>query len=519
MTAFVSYARFGEDFLLWRMLRDVDVGTYFDVGACEPEFHSITKAFYERGWSGVNVEPVAKHCDELRRCRPRDVNLQIAIGAGEGEREFFAIEDTGLSTLDATIAKRHQSAGFRVRPARVAVRPLRDVWDEFVQGEVHFLKVDVEGAEAEVLAGAALERQRPWIIAVESTAPLTQIPTHAQWEPMLTAAAYRFIHADQVNRFYVAEEHVALAARLRAAEDSPRVVRAAELVALREDLPAAARFEPANIAFLGLDQAVPSLEQPTSQLCTESQLREPVYAAWCRVLAEPPAWHRKLWERAYVLQALALHGALAPGRRGLGFGCGREPLPAVMASRGCEVVATGLEAGDVGGKDETGRHERKLSALNEHGLCDPDLFRQRVSFRFEDMNRISRDLEGYDFVWSVCALEYLGSLRRGAEFVVNALRCLKPGGVAVHVTEFNLSSNYTTVEEPGFAIFRRCDVEALAAELARAGHWVAPLNFNPGTGPLDRYVDLPPYRPEPHLRLRQGGYVATSLGLIVRRLH
>jgi cyclopropane fatty-acyl-phospholipid synthase-like methyltransferase len=210
---------------------------------------------------------------------------------------------------------------------------------------------------------------------------------------------------------------------------------------------------------------------------------------------------------------------LEPGRRGLGFGCGREPLAAVMASRGCEIVATDLDATAAAGLGwiETDQHASALEDLNARGICDPELFRQRVSFRAEDMNRIPPDLLNFDFVWSSCAFEHLGSIRHGLEFVVNAMRCLRPGGVAVHTTEFNLTSNYHTVETHNLVVFRRYDMEQLIRTLEQAGHAVASLNVNPGSGALDRYVDLPPYRNDPQLRLRMDRYVFTSIGLIVER--
>ena len=516
MSAFVSYAQNGEDFVLWRLLHDVAAGTYIDIGACEPETDSVTRAFYERGWSGINVEPVGAYWEQLCHARPRDVNLNIAIGASETECDFFAIRDTGLSTLDGTIAQRHRGAGFRVVPTRVRVRSLRAVWDEYVRGEVHFLKIDVEGSEADVLSGADFGRQRPWIIVIEATAPLTRRPTHEQWESTLSRAGYRFVHADLVNRYYVAEERAALAQRLDR-QASCELVRAAELEARRDDLPPERRFDPARLSFLGNGQAAPTLHEPTSQLCTENQLREPIYGAWCEALGEPVRLHRKLWEYAYILQALAVHDLLAPGRRGFGFRCYREPLTAVMATRGCEIVATD-GAREIAGDGVDVARARPVEDLNSvPGLCDPDLFHRRVTRRAIDMSRTSPDLGTFDFVFSTSALAHRASIGRGAQFAIRSMRLLKPDGLAVHMTDFNLSSNDATLGAPDGGILRRCDIEALIAELERAGHAVEPLNLNPGTGPVDRYVDLPPYRPEPHLRLRAGPHVVTSLGLIIRK--
>ena len=59
-----------------------------------------------------------------------------------------------------------------------------------------------------------------------------------------------------------------------------------------------------------------------------------------------------------------------------------------------------------------------------------------MRFRAVDMNDIPPDLRGFDFTWSSCALEHLGTLRAGADFVVEQMTCLRPGGVAVHTTEY-----------------------------------------------------------------------------------
>ena len=277
-------------------------------------------------------------------------------------------------------------------------------------------------------------------------------------------------------------------------------------------------FDPTQLSFLGLRQREPTLEAPTSQLCTQGQFREPIYAHWCNVIKETPKLHRKQWEFVYMLQVLMRNGMLATGRRGLGFGCGREPLAAVMAQHGCHVVATDLAAASAAGRGwiETEQHAAALEDLNERGICDPDAFRERVRFRAEDMNAISADLRGFDFVWSSCAFEHLGSIAHGIKFVENAMQCLAPGGIAVHTTEFNLTSNYRTIESPDLVVFRKHDIEHLIHRLTAAGHKVLSLNLNPGSGELDRYVDLPPYKKDPHLRLELGGYVLTSIGLVVR---
>ena len=82
----ISYAQNREDILLWRALRDLRKGFYIDVGAEDPTQDSVTRAFYERGWQGINVEPVQGHFDKLCTERPRDLTLQVAIGSGTRAR-------------------------------------------------------------------------------------------------------------------------------------------------------------------------------------------------------------------------------------------------------------------------------------------------------------------------------------------------------------------------------------------------------------------------------------------------
>jgi SAM-dependent methyltransferase len=256
----------------------------------------------------------------------------------------------------------------------------------------------------------------------------------------------------------------------------------------------------------------------TSCLCTQARCESPAYARWCGILGETAAFHRKKWEFVHICQALEERGVLRAGARGLGFGVGREPLVAHFASRGCHVVATDLggEEARAAGWERGDQYATSLDALNDRGLCAWPEFRERVRYRAVDMNAIPDDLTGFDFCWSACAFEHVGSIAQGLAFVENSLRTLKPGGIAVHTTEFNLSSNDDTVETGHTVLFRRRDMEALVDGLRAKGHHVEPLDLDPGTGVLDRYVDVPPFLAEPHLRLRLERYNCTSIGLIIR---
>ena len=264
--------------------------------------------------------------------------------------------------------------------------------------------------------------------------------------------------------------------------------------------------------------APPGLARPGSQLCTSGQLEEPAYAAWCAKLALEPTQHRKPWEYCYIGAALEAAGLLQAGSRGLGFGCGQEPLPSYFAARGVAVTATDAP-GDVvaaQGWQATDDHAAGLESVHRPELVSEAEFRRLVRFRAVDMNRLPAELAGFDFCWSACALEHLGSLRAGMDFIAASLGTLRPGGTAVHTMEFNLSSNAETMETPDLSVYRRQDIEALILELAAAGHEVATFNTHPGDREMDAHIDLPPYA-LPHLKLQLEGHTVTSFGMIIRK--
>ncbi|HEY8047930.1 MAG TPA: methyltransferase domain-containing protein [Ramlibacter sp.] len=246
----------------------------------------------------------------------------------------------------------------------------------------------------------------------------------------------------------------------------------------------------------------------------------PDFQEWVQRLKEHREHrHRKPWEWAFICQALFERDMLRSGRKGLGFAVGQEPMTALFASSGANIVATDLftDASAAKGWVETGQHASGYEAINLRGLCDEAVLRERVEFRFADMNHIPEDFHGqFDFVWSACAFEHLGSLELGKQFVVNSMKCLRAGGVAVHTTEFNVSSNWNTVKEGDTVLYRRRDIDDLLRRLRRQGH-AADIDYDIGNSVADGTIDLPPYKHTVHMKLRIGDFVSTSIGLIISK--
>lgn len=203
---FISYAQNFEDVILWRALKGVEQGFYIDVGANDPTIDSVTKAFYDRGWHGINIEPLPSHHADLERERPRDINLQCAAASSCGEIDIWECDIRGWATTSSGTILQHSKAGYKGAFYKVAARPLGDICADYVSGDIHFLKIDVEGYEKTVIEGMNFKIFRPWIILVESTLPNSTKENFLDWEMLITSNEYIFAYADGLNRFYISKE-------------------------------------------------------------------------------------------------------------------------------------------------------------------------------------------------------------------------------------------------------------------------------------------------------------------------
>lgn len=208
----VSYAQNFEDIMLWRALSNIEGGFYIDIGANDPVADSVTKLFYDRGWSGINVEPLTAHYQDLCQERPRDINVQCAIGAEQGTLSLWVPEIRGWATASSEAQQLHEQSGVQGRLVQVPQRTLGDICAEYALPTIHFLKIDVEGMEKAVLEGNDWQRFRPWVVVVEATRPGSPEQCHAEWEALMLNADYQLVYNDGLNRYYVAKEHAALAA-------------------------------------------------------------------------------------------------------------------------------------------------------------------------------------------------------------------------------------------------------------------------------------------------------------------
>ncbi len=210
----LSYAQNLEDYHLSLLFPGKRDGFYIDVGGGHVVADNVSYYFYELGWRGIVVEPQEMLAQAYRTVRPRDVLVQALAGRAAGEMEFFeAKQYHGLSTTIASHAETAAIQGVETVRKTLPVTTLGALSGTHAPKEIDFLKIDVEGAEAEVLAGNDWTRYRPKVVVLEAIVPFSMADASASFEPQLLAAGYQFAYFDNLNRFYVANESADLIER------------------------------------------------------------------------------------------------------------------------------------------------------------------------------------------------------------------------------------------------------------------------------------------------------------------
>jgi FkbM family methyltransferase len=210
----LSYAQNLEDYHLARVFAGQGDGFYIDIGAGHPVADNVSFWFYLQGWRGIVVEPQQDLAGLYAHVRPRDIAVCGLLGRSAGEADFHVVERLhGFSTTNEAHARGAAAFGADFRTVRLPVTTLAKLCEAHAPPRIDFLKVDVEGAEADVLAGADWERWRPCVVVAEAMAPGSMAEAWREWEELLTGHRYRFAFFDGLNRFYVAEEDKALAKR------------------------------------------------------------------------------------------------------------------------------------------------------------------------------------------------------------------------------------------------------------------------------------------------------------------
>jgi FkbM family methyltransferase len=223
----ISYAQNLEDVVLNRIFQGKRRGFYIDVGAHDPTDLSVTRYFYDHlEWQGINVEPIPASFDKFLAERPRDINLNLALGARHDFLTLYEVQGRpDLSTFSEDVsAASSRLVNAPLSTHTVEVRTLEEICRTYCSERfIDFIKIDVEGYEKEVIAGGNWLKYRPTAVVVESTVPTRAVikdwdqpdkyASWHEWEHLLVDAGYVFAYYDGLNRLYVRREDAHLARR------------------------------------------------------------------------------------------------------------------------------------------------------------------------------------------------------------------------------------------------------------------------------------------------------------------
>lgn len=196
----LSYSQNREDLILAGFFDLSKKGFYVDVGANDPDRDTVTRIFYENGWSGINIEPIESHYQQLLRRRRRDINLNVGISEKEQVLNLREYEGSGLSTFSKKMQEQYQAAPNifteKYRDYSVKTKTLAQVFKEQKVKEISFLKVDVEGFEYDVLSSNDWQIYRPMVLCIEAN------HIEKDWRPILSSNNYELVFSDGLNEYY-----------------------------------------------------------------------------------------------------------------------------------------------------------------------------------------------------------------------------------------------------------------------------------------------------------------------------
>jgi FkbM family methyltransferase len=205
------YAQNREDIILQAFFPDKITGFYVDIGAYDPETDSVTKLFYDKGWSGINIEPQPDRHKLFNTKRKRDINLQLGVSNANTTLKLRSYKNQGLSTFSDDIKNRYvkqsrdsqyeftysEAGTVEYKDFEVQVKTLKSIFTEHKAVNIDFMKVDVEGLEYEVLEGNDWDRFRPKVLCIEADNIVRD------WRGLLTKSGYQVVFNDGLNEYFI----------------------------------------------------------------------------------------------------------------------------------------------------------------------------------------------------------------------------------------------------------------------------------------------------------------------------
>ncbi len=197
-----SYSQAGEDLILNFLLRGRDNGFYVDIGANNPYEQSNTQFFYEKGWSGINIDALPGSMKKFNQVRPRDINLEIPISDQEGQLTYYMFNPSFYNSF-----REEQSVVYKqyfIGKKEIQTQTLASVLELHCKApRIDFLTIDVEGWDLPVLRSNNWQQFRPAIIVTEVFNPVQLAPSDTEIGIYLASKGYYFYCNSPTNAFFV----------------------------------------------------------------------------------------------------------------------------------------------------------------------------------------------------------------------------------------------------------------------------------------------------------------------------
>ena len=200
-----SFSFEGTDLIIASLLREINTGTYIDIGANHPTISNNTYFFYQLGWRGIAVDGNPKYVKDYEILRPEDTFLNCLVSDSEKECEFTIFPDDTMSTVDEETAIRYRTRFSLKNIESYILRSttIYDIWNESFFEDVHLLSIDIEGEEMNALKGMNIEVFRPGVISIEIKNLSLYNPLSNEVVKFLTNYGYRLVSKTPLDSIFI----------------------------------------------------------------------------------------------------------------------------------------------------------------------------------------------------------------------------------------------------------------------------------------------------------------------------
>ncbi len=198
----IYHSQFGEDIIIKNIFQKNYNGFYVDIGAHHPKRFSNTYLLYQKGWSGINIDPIPG-MKKLFKKRRRDININAGISHEAGEIKYFMFQKGAVNTFEEGVALKQEAKFGKPQIINVQVFTLKEVLDKYASGsKIDFMNIDVEGHELEVLNSNDWEKYSPKIIAIEDQELDISNPSQSKTYKFLRETGYTLFNKLNYTAFY-----------------------------------------------------------------------------------------------------------------------------------------------------------------------------------------------------------------------------------------------------------------------------------------------------------------------------